>query len=118
MLFIQGLLIAFFLFASFVKTVGMPKKIFTLQLEFFHNYGLNRIAMFLVGIIEAIGAITMLLGISLANPKLSAIGASLTAFTSIGAIFFHLRFDTWKDAVPSMVTLTLSFMVVFAMVRL
>ncbi|MEF1338546.1 DoxX family protein, partial [Vibrio rotiferianus] len=42
---------------------------------------------------------------------LSAIGASFIVFTSVGAMFFHFRFDTWKDAIPSIVTLLLSLLV-------
>lgn len=111
MLFIQGLLIAFFLFASSVKMFGWVKVIFEPQLVFFHRYGLNRAAMFAVGVIEATGAVVMLMGMFTANPVLSAMGASLITLTSIGAMFFHFRFDTWKDAVPSMVTLVLSLII-------
>lgn len=116
MLFIQGLLIAFFLFASSVKMFGWVKAIFEPQLAFFHRYGLNRAAMFAVGVIEATGAVVMLVGIFTANPVLSAMGASLITLTSIGAMFFHFRFDTWKDAVPSMVTLVLSLIIAFPLV--
>lgn len=117
MLFIQGLLIAFFLFASSVKMFGWVKAIFEPQLAFFHRYGLNRAAMFAVGVIEATGAIVMLVGMFTANPVLSAMGASLITLTSIGAMFFHFRFDTWKDAVPSMVTLVLSLIIAFPLLE-
>lgn len=80
------------MFASSVKMFGWVKAIFEPQLAFFHRYGLNRAAMFAVGVIEATGA-------------------SLITLTSIGAMFFHFRFDTWKDAVPSMVTLLLSLII-------
>ncbi|MUK42996.1 DoxX family protein [Aliivibrio fischeri] len=113
MLLIQGLLIAFFLFASSIKMFGWVKAIFEPQLEFFHSYGLNRAAMFAVGIIEGTGAIILLIGMLTSELVLSGIGASFIMFTSLGAIFFHFRFDTWKDAIPSMVTLVLSFYVVF-----
>ncbi|BBM67145.1 DoxX family protein [Vibrio alfacsensis] len=112
MSFVQGLLIAFFLFASSIKVIGWVKPIFETQLAFFHKYGLNRAAMFLVGLVEATGAILMLIGLIFANNELSAMGAGLIAFTSIGAMFFHFRFDTWKDAIPSLVTLALSVSVV------
>ncbi|MDD9155237.1 DoxX family protein [Aliivibrio sp. S4TY2] len=111
MLLIQGLLIAIFLFASSIKMFGWVKAIFEPQLAFFHRYGLNRAAMFAVGVIEATGAVVMLVGMFTANPVLSAMGASLITLTSIGAMFFHFRFDTWKDAVPSMVTLLLSLII-------
>nr|WP_255959989.1 DoxX family protein [Vibrio campbellii] len=68
-------------------------------------------AMFLVGMIEATGATLMLIGLLSANNLLSEIGASFIVFTSVGAMLFHFRFDTWKDAIPSMVTLLLSLLV-------
>tara|TARA_Y100001960_G_scaffold330207_1_gene423589 strand:- start:650 stop:886 length:237 start_codon:yes stop_codon:yes gene_type:complete len=67
--------------------------------------------MFLVGMIEATGEILMLIGLLSANNLLSAIGASFIVFTSVGAMFFHFRFDTWKDAIPSIATLLLSLLV-------
>ncbi|MFV8406402.1 DoxX family protein [Vibrio harveyi] len=112
MVLIQGLLIAFFLFASSIKIIGWVKPIFEPQLAFFHKYGLNRAAMFLVGLVEVTGAILMLIGLLSTNNLLSAIGASFIVFTSVGAMFFHFRFDTWKDAIPSIVTLLLSLLVV------
>ncbi|UTZ29758.1 hypothetical protein HB761_17905 [Vibrio campbellii] len=84
-------------------------------------------AMFLVGMIEATGAILMLIGLLSANNLLSAIGASFIVFTSVGAsfivftsvgaMFFHFRFDTWKDAIPSMVTLLLSLLVASSLIE-
>ncbi|AXY03333.1 DoxX family protein [Vibrio alfacsensis] len=112
MSFVQGLLIALFLFASSIKVIGWVKPIFETQLAFFHKYGLNRAAMFWVGLVEATGAILMLIGLISANNELSAMGAGLIALTSIGAMFFHFRFDAWKDAIPSIVTLALSVSVV------
>ncbi|UGA53600.1 DoxX family protein [Vibrio sp. VB16] len=108
MMFIQGLLIVFFLFASSIKILGWVKAIFEPQLAFFHKYGLNRAAMFTVGLVELTGAIGMLVGMVTEDLLVSALGASLITLTSIGAIFFHFKFDTWKDAIPSMVTLLLS----------
>ena len=34
--------------------------------------------------------------------------------TSAGAIYFHLRFDTWKDGIPAMITLSFSVIVIYA----
>ncbi|MCD9524830.1 DoxX family protein, partial [Photobacterium carnosum] len=76
MLFIQGLLIAFFLFASSVKMFGWVKVIFEPQLTFFRRYGLNRSIMFIVGIIEATGAIMLLIGMIMVSPLISTIGAT------------------------------------------
>jgi len=111
MLFAQGLLIAFFLFGSSIKIIGWVKPIFEPQLAFFLSYGLNRAAMFAVGLIEATGALLMLVGMVTTSSTLSAIGASFIVLTSIGAMFFHFRFDTWKDAIPSTATLSLSIWV-------
>ncbi|WP_102433112.1 MULTISPECIES: DoxX family protein [unclassified Vibrio] len=107
----SGLLIAFFLFASSIKIFGWLNKIYEPQLAFFHRYGLNRAAMFAVGVVETTGAIVMLAGMITEDSLLSAVGASFIAFTSVGAIFFHFRFDTWKDAIPSTVTLLLSVLI-------
>ena len=73
--------------------------------------------MFLVGMIEATGAILMLIGLLSANNLLSAIDASFIVFTSVGAMFFHFRFDTWKDAIPSIVTLLLSLLVALSLIE-
>ena len=107
-----GLLIAFFIFASSIKLLGWQKFIFDTQLAFFHKYGLNRVMMFLVGIIELTGAI--LLTLFLVNPTVGwflYVGAGLIAVTSIGAMFFHFRFDKFSDSIPSLVTLALSMLI-------
>ncbi|MEH6453807.1 MAG: DoxX family protein [Psychromonas sp.] len=57
--------------------------------------------MFLIRLIELSGVI-LLWG------PMALWGALVIAATSVGAIFFHLRFDTWKDAIPAMMTLVLS----------
>lgn len=110
MMIVQGLLIVFFLFASSIKILGWVKPIFEPQLAFFHKYGLNRAAMFAVGLVEMTGALGMLVGMITEDLLVSALGASLITLTSIGAMFFHFKFDTWKDAIPSMVTLLLSLL--------
>ncbi len=110
MMIVQGLLIVFFLFASSIKILGWVKAIFEPQLAFFHKYGLNRAAMFAVGLVEMTGALGMLVGMITEDLLVSALGASLITLTSIGAMFFHFKFDTWKDAIPSMVTLLLSLL--------
>ena len=109
-----GLLIAFFTFASSIKILGWQKFVFDTQLAFFHKYGLNRAIMFLVGIIELTGAI--LLFLSLMNSTVDWFvyaGAGLIAITSIGAMFFHFRFDKFSDSIPSLVTLALSAFVLY-----
>ena len=106
---IIGVLTAFFIFASSIKIFGWQKLIFETQLKFFIKYGLNRTLMALVGCVELFGAIALWL------PGYLSITGALALFgTSAGAIFFHLRFDTWKDGIPAMVTLILSGIVVYS----
>lgn len=106
---LSGLLTAFFVFASSIKILGWQKMIFETQLEFFKKYGLNRTILALVGFIELFGAIALWL------PSYFGIAGILALFgTSAGAICFHLYFDTWKDGIPAMVTLTLSAIVLYA----
>lgn len=94
----------FFLFASSIKILGWQQKIFQLQLAMFIKYGLNRQLMALVGFIEFFGAVA----IWFHNSPMGALGALAIMGTSMGAIGFHLKFDTWKDGIPSMITLALS----------
>lgn len=98
------LLTAFFLLAGSVKVTGWQKQIFEIQLKFFTSYGLNRQIMMLVGFVELFGAIAMWLP----NPMLSLAGSLSIVGTSIGALFFHFRFDTWRDGIAAMITLLFS----------
>ncbi|GAB3517426.1 DoxX family protein [Photobacterium alginatilyticum] len=106
---VTGLLSVFFLFASSIKLLGWQKMIFDKQLAFFHSYGFNRQFMFLVGLTELFGAIA----IWFQGSFWGVLGALALAGTSMGAIVCHLRFDTWKDGIPAMITLVLSSMVVY-----
>ncbi|WP_017222152.1 DoxX family protein [Moritella dasanensis] len=106
---IIALLSAFFLFAGSIKLFGWQKMIFEKQLEFFQSYGLNRQIMALIGTVELFGASC----IWFQSSVLGLLGAAALLATSLGAIFFHLRFDTWKDGIPAMVTLSLSGLVIF-----
>ena len=67
--------------------------------------------MFVIGLVEVTGAILMSIGLLSTNNLLSAIGASFIVFTSVGTVFFHFRFDTWKGAIMSIVTLLSSLLV-------
>jgi hypothetical protein len=108
MTIITILLTLFFTLASSIKILGWQKFIFETQLTFFKKYGLNRIHMFLIGLIELSAAISLISSITFHFEILNGIGALGIAFTSLGAIYFHLRFDTIKDAIPAIVTLLLS----------
>lgn len=104
---ISALLTGFFLFASSIKIFGWQKKIFETQLAFFIKYGFNRAIMLLVGLVELFGAVALWLpGI------LGLLGPVALFGTSAGAIYCHLRFDTWKDGIPAMITLILSAIVI------
>lgn len=104
-----ALLSAFFLFASSIKLFGWQKMIFDKQLAFFHSYGLNRQVMVVVGLAELFGGLAIWFQSSL----FGTLGALALLGTSLGAIICHLRFDTWKDGIPAMITLSLSSMIVY-----
>lgn len=108
MTIITVLLALFFTFASSIKILGWQKFIFETQLTFFKKYGLTRIHMFLIGLIELAAAITLVSSVIFEHELLNGVGALAIAFTSLGAIYFHLRFDTVKDAIPAILTLSLS----------
>ncbi|PMH32598.1 hypothetical protein BCU71_03315 [Vibrio lentus] len=106
---VSVLLVVFFLLASSIKTIAWQKKVFEIQLGFFKSYGLNRKIMFLVGLIELTGAALLILARCDISPEQTQLmGGAILGATSIGALYFHLRFDTWKDGIPAMVTLLCS----------
>lgn len=108
MTMITVVLMAFFTLASSIKLIGWQKKVFETQLAFFKSYGLNRQIMFLVGLVELSAVILFAQGVFSAFPLSNVVGAVVIALTSLGAIFFHLRFDTFSAAIPALVTLSLS----------
>lgn len=108
MLVISLLLISFFMFASSIKIWAWQTLIFETQLSFFKKYGLNRMHMFLVGLVELTASLLLIASLMFSSPVLQLLAASALAFTSVGAIYFHLRFDTVKDAVPALLTLAFS----------
>lgn len=105
-----GLLSVFFIFASSIKIFGWQKFVFETQLSLFIKYGLNRQIMALVGLVELIGAIAILFQ----GSWVGALGALAILGTSVGAIWCHLIWDTWKDGVPAMMTCTLSGIVAWS----
>jgi hypothetical protein len=114
MTIITILLTLFFIFASSIKILGWQKFIFETQLTFFKKYGLNRLHMFFIGLIELSAAISLTSSIIFNFDILNGIGALVIAFTSLGAIYFHLKFDTIKDAIPAIVTLLLSTILIMS----
>ncbi|MFA0626489.1 DoxX family protein [Vibrio sp. 10N.222.49.A3] len=112
---ISILMVMFFVLASSIKTLGWQKKVFEIQLGFFKSYGLNRKIMFLVGLVELTGAALLILALCDTSPaQTQLMGGAILGATSIGALYFHLRFDTWKVGIPAMVTLLGSGFLVIA----
>ncbi|MCF7505564.1 DoxX family protein [Vibrio sp. L3-7] len=110
---VSVLLVAFFLLASSIKIVAWQRKVFEIQLGFFKSYGLNRMVMFLVGLVEFTGAVLLILALSgVSSEQTQLVGGAILGATSIGALYFHLRFDTWKDGIPAMFTLLCSSLLV------
>ena len=106
---LAGLLTAFFLFASSIKILGWQKFIFETQLSFFKRYGLNRQIMWFVGLTE----MTSVALLWWPQAEVRWFGALTLALVSLGALFFHLRFDTLKDGAAATITLCLSLILVF-----
>ncbi len=89
--------------------LGWQKKLFEIQLGFFKSYGLNRMVMFLVGLVEFTGAVLLILALcGVSSEHTQLMGGAILGATSIGALYVHLRFDTWKDGIPATVTLLCS----------
>ena len=106
---VAAILSGFFIFASSIKIFAWQKKVFEVQLDFFIKYGLNRTIMLLVGLVELSGAVAMWL------PGFAGLAGVLAlSATSAGAIYHHLRYDTWKDGIPATITLVLSGLVAYS----
>ncbi|WP_375753608.1 DoxX family protein [Vibrio sp. HN007] len=104
-----GLLSAFFLFASSIKILGWQKMIFETQMNYMHSYGFNRQILFVIGLMECFGAIA----IWFYGTLVGLLGVLALLGPSLGAIFFHLRYDTPKEGAAAMVTATLSALVLY-----
>lgn len=107
---IIGLLSFFFLFAGSIKVLGWQKNIFEIQMGFMQKYGLNRQILFLIGLVELVAAVLIWFQSSIWGVA----GALAILVTSVGALFFHFRFDRWQDGVPAMVTCLLSGILVWS----
>jgi len=114
MTIITILLALFFTFASSIKILAWQKFIFEAQLTFFKKYGLNRIHMLLIGFVELTAALFLVGSVILDHEILNAIGALVIVLTSLGATYFHLRFDTIKDARAAIATLLLSLILLIS----
>lgn len=105
---VKGVLTLFFVFASSIKLLGWQKDIYLIQLEMFKKFGISRQQMFLIGLVELSGVLLLWL-----PGYLGLTGAFLLLATSVGAISFHLRYDSPKDAIPAMFTMLLSGVVLY-----
>ena len=101
---IVGLLSAFFVFSSTIKIFAWQRTVFDAQMEFMRLYGISRQMFFGIGVIELLGASIIWFQQSL----IGLIGICLLGGTSIVAFGFHVRFDSWKNGIPAMVTAGLS----------
>jgi hypothetical protein len=99
-----GILSVFFICASAVEILGWQKLVFNTQLKIFKSYALDRKIIQGVGFVELFAAIAILFQ----NNAAGFIGAIVLVVSSIGAIYFHLKFDGVKLAIPSFITLILS----------
>lgn len=106
---LAGFLSALFIFFSSIKIFGWQKQIFETQMQFMYKYGLNRVLYACIGIIEMTSAIMLMFQ----GTIFGALGALGIATTSLGAIFFHTRYDTFKDMVPAIITLTISVTILY-----
>ncbi|MCG7529993.1 DoxX family protein [Psychrobium sp. MM17-31] len=113
MYLITSFLALFFLFASSIKIAGWHRFIFETQLKFFKKYGLNRSHMIVIGVIELLASLLLLSSFVLESDMNRAFGSVGIFLTSLGAIYFHLIYDTVKDAIPAITTLTLSAVLLF-----
>lgn len=108
------LLAIFFTVASSIKILAWQRHIFATQLAFFKKYGLNRMAMLMVGLIELSAALLLFGSVYLTDLELNRMGALILAITSIGALYFHYRYDPLKDAIAALITLILSSVLLLA----
>lgn len=99
---LKGLLAAVFLSAGGAKIYGVP-----MMVENFQQIGLGQWFRYLTGILEIVGAIMVLM------PRVAAIGGLLLSCIMVGAIATHLLL-MGGSAVPAIVLLVLSAIVVFA----
>lgn len=99
---LKGLLAAVFLSAGGAKIYGVP-----MMVENFQQIGLGQWFRYLTGILEIVGAIMVLM------PRVAAIGGVLLSCIMVGAIATHLLL-MGGSAVPAIVLLVLSAIVVFA----
>ncbi|RMD67176.1 DoxX family protein [Candidatus Pacearchaeota archaeon] len=101
------LLAVMFGFAGSVKLFGEPRNVFrSLDRGFFRRYGLTRTQVRWIGVFELLGV--ALLALSFFQKFLIILGALVLLVISLGALGFHLKHDTIREAAPSIVAVVLS----------
>ena len=97
----------FFLYVGTVKVFGWPNaEMLAGQTRFFFDpYGLTRQMVVMIGVAEIFGGLT----VSLHRVHwIGLLGAAILLTVSIGALFFHLRYDTFQTGMAAFRTMTLS----------
>lgn len=99
---LKGLLAAAFLLAGGLKIYGLP-----MLVEEFQHIGLGQWFRYATGLLEVVGAITILV------PRRAAFGAVLLTCVMVGAITAHL-FVIGGSPIPAIVLLLLSVTIAIA----
>ncbi|MCO7188961.1 MULTISPECIES: DoxX family protein [unclassified Pseudoalteromonas] len=104
MVIIATLLAIFFILAGSQKIFAWSAAVFKIQSEFFRRYGLGRGHMYGIGIIESTAAGLIIFAILTNHEIALQLGSALILITSVGACYFHFKYDTFKDAIPAILT--------------
>lgn len=98
------LLSVFFLLAGSIKLTGWQKTVFEMQRRMVARYGINRLGLGLIGAVELFGATA----IWFQGGWLGPFGALAILGASLGAILCHFIWDSWREAIPALITAPLS----------
>ncbi|KQO12426.1 DoxX family protein [Paenibacillus sp. Leaf72] len=110
---LQGLLVLGFLMFGFMKVSGDPT-----QVEAFNDiYGYGTAFMYVVGIVEILGAVGLLIGYW--RNKLIPIFSGVLAVVMAGAVFTHLKAGQgFEVAGMPLILLVLALIVLFGQIKL
>lgn len=96
------------LFASSINILGWQKTIFEMQLKMFHEFGLDRQRMFLIGLVQLVGITLMWFPVYDMQ-----LGVIILLLTSLVGIIFHFRFKTEKEATSALYIFVLTLLILF-----
>lgn len=99
-----SLLSVFFLLAGSIKVTGWQKKVHAIQIKMVAQYGISPAGLRLIGLVELFGAST----IWFQSHWIAPVGAIAILAASLGAILCHFIWDSWREAVPALITAPLS----------